>query len=159
MTYHKTSQKFVDLVKSMESCELMAYPDPGTKNDPVKKGIPWTIGYGHTKGVMPGDTCTESQAIQWLHEDAEEAEKAVNELVKVPLSQNQFDALVDFVFNVGKGNFASSTLLRKLNAKLYSEIDAELLRWNKANGKVLGGLVKRRNLEASMFDDEEPDSI
>lgn len=153
----KASPNFISLVMGMESCILTAYPDPGTKNDPVKKGNPWTIGYGHTKGVVPGMTCTKAQAIAWLYADAAEAEDAVNELVKVPLSQNQFDSLVDFVFNVGRGNFASSTLLKKLNAKLYDQVDAEIVKWNKANGKVLGGLVKRRTLEANLFDDQAPD--
>jgi lysozyme len=157
-TYSKNG---ISLTKQSESCELEAYPDPGTKDDPdpLKRGIPWTIGYGHTKGVYTGMTCTPEQAEDWLVEDIASSIKTVNDLVKVELSQNQFDALVDFAFNVGRGNFLKSELLQKLNEGRYSEVDDELKEWNLAGGKVMGGLVKRRQREADLFDDEEPDSI
>lgn len=141
-----------------EGCELEAYPDPGTKDDPIKKGFPWTIGYGHTKGVYPGMKCTQAQAEAWLREDIKWAQDTVNDMVNVSLDQSQFDALVDFVFNVGRPQFATSTLLRKLNQGLYSEIDAELRKWVFANGKKLGGLIARREKGTEMFDDEPPTS-
>lgn len=158
MTY---SEKGLKRTQEFESCSLVAYPDPATKNDPdpLKRGKPWTIGWGHTKGVYPGMTCTQEQADLWLLEDLSFAIRTVNELVKVPLTQNQFDVLVDFVFNVGRANFIKSELLEKLNKGGYSEVDAELLEWIYANGKVMKGLIRRREAGAAAFEDEEPDSI
>jgi lysozyme len=77
--------------------------------------------------------------------------KQVNKLIKVEVTQNQFDALVDFAYNVGVGNLASSTLLKKLNAKLYAEVAEQFLRWNKAGGVVLTGLTRRREAEKKLF--------
>ena len=154
----KMSDAGLELTMSSEGCEYVAYPDPATKDDPVKKGKPWTIGYGHTKGVYEGMTCTHEQAVAWLKEDIKWAEATVNELVDVPLTQGQFDALVDFTFNVGRGNLAKSELLAKLNEGRYDEIDDELREWNLANGRVMKGLVTRRERAADMFDDEPPTS-
>lgn len=121
----------------------------------------WTIGWGHTKGVKKGDTCTELQADRWLDEDCDEAEAAVERYVVVPLNQNQFDALVCFVFNIGVGSpaggrfgasgFRGSTMLMRLNAGLYTEAAGQFPRWNKSNGKVLEGLTKRRYKERDLF--------
>ena len=144
----KTSQSGLDFIADHEGLELTAYADPATG------GEPWTNGYGHTKGVKPGDTCTKEQAMQWLAEDVETAEKAVLRMVDVPLSQNQFDALVSFVFNCGAGNFEKSTLLRLLNDLDYDGASEQFQRWNKAAGKVMAGLTKRRHAEAALFDGE-----
>ena len=132
-------------IKGYEGCVLTAYPDPGTGNEP------WTIGVGHTGGVVPGMTITEDEAGDLLREDIQSSEDAVNHLVTVPITQGQYDALVSFTFNLGQGALAQSTLLRKLNAGDYSGAAAEFSRWNQAAGKVLPGLVTRRAAEAKMF--------
>ncbi len=121
-----------------------------------------TIGYGHLihrgrcTGSEPAELragITEQRALRILHADAAVAAEAVRTSVKVPLDQQQFDALVSFTFNLGAGNLRSSTLLRKLNAGDYDSVPAELSRWNKAGGKVLRGLVKRREAEGALFRD------
>lgn len=137
------SERGLDLTREFEGCRFRAYQDTG--------GI-WTIGYGHTKGVKLGDECDMKQAVKWLQEDVQEAVDAVNRLVKVKINQAQFDALVDFVFNLGAGAFAKSTLLRMLNAYDYVGATAQFARWNKDNGKVVAGLTRRRAAEAKMFE-------
>src|SRR6185437_16618637 len=107
----------------------------------------WTIGYGHTNGVHPGMVCDQDQADQWLAEDIQGAEYVVNKVVTAPLNQNQFDALVDFVFNLGSGNFQSSTLLKLLNQGDYAGASAEFPKWNHAGGRELAGLTVRRLAE------------
>jgi lysozyme len=144
----QTSANGLAFIRDHEGCELHAYPDPGSG------GEPWTIGVGHTGGVKPGDTCTMEQAMQWLKEDVQEAEEAVNRLVKVELSQDQFDALVSLVFNIGGGNFAKSTLLKKINALNFEGAADEFPRWNRAAGRVMAGLTKRRHAEQSLFQSE-----
>lgn len=135
-----------NLTEVSESLRLAAYPDPGTG------GAPWTIGYGHTgPDVEPGMTCNAAQAQAWLMGDIATAENAVHRLVTVRLTQDQFDALVDFTFNLGARNLATSTLLKKLNAGDYAGADAEFGKWNMAAGKVLPGLTKRRAAEAGLF--------
>lgn len=138
------SQEGLDFIQDVEGCKLYSYLDTG--------GV-WTIGVGHTgPDVTKGQTCTLEQAMKWLEEDCEEAMAAINALVKVPLTQHQFDALTSFVFNVGTGAFAKSTLLRKLNLKDYEGASGQFHRWNKDNGKEILGLTKRRLLEQSVFD-------
>jgi lysozyme len=144
----KTSQSGLDFIAEHEGLELTAYPDPGSG------GEPWTIGVGHTGGVKPGDTCTKHEALQWLAEDVETAEKAVNRLVKVDLTQDMFNSLVSFVFNCGAGNFEKSTLLKLLNAGDYDGAKGQFPRWNKAAGREMAGLTKRRHAEAALFDGE-----
>lgn len=139
------SQAGLALTELFEGCKLIAYPDPATG------GKPWTIGYGHTKGVSKGMRCTKEQAEKWLLEDVQESVDAVNKYVQVELTQGMFDSLVDFVFNLGEGNFFKSTLLRKLNNRDYKGADAEFIKWNKAAGKVMDGLTKRRLAEADQF--------
>lgn len=121
-----------------------------------------TIGYGHLvhrgrcTGSEPAELragITEQRALRMLHADAAVAAEAVRTSVNVPLDQQQFDALLSFTFNLGAGNLRSSTLLRKLNAGDYGSVPAELSRWNKAGGKVLRGLVKRREAEGALFRD------
>lgn len=135
----------LDLIKKFEGCKLKAYPDPGTG------GYPWTIGYGHTKDVKPGDTCTQEQAEAWLLEEAEEFAKQVRALVTVDLYNYELDALTSFAYNVGIGNLKKSTLLKKLNAGDRLGASAEFGKWNKAAGKILPGLTKRREQERLLF--------
>lgn len=111
----------------------------------------WTIGYGHTRGVREGETCTPEQAAAWLQNDVAGAVITVCHMVDVSLTQGQFDALVSLVFNIGSGNFQGSTLLRKLNAKDYSGAADEFLKWNHQAGRVLDGLTKRREAERQRF--------
>lgn len=142
----KTGSNGISLIKQFEGCMLKAYPDPATG------GAPWTIGYGHTgNDVRPGMVWTQVQADSALISDLAQCERAVSRLVNVNLTQNQFDALVSFVFNVGSGNLQSSTLLRKLNSGDYRGAAEEFPRWNKAAGKVMVGLTKRRAAERELF--------
>jgi lysozyme len=138
-----TSQKGLDLIKSFEGLRLSAYKDV--------VGVV-TIGYGTTSGVKMGDTITKERAEQLLREDVERFESQVLRLVKVPLTQGQHDALVSFVYNLGAGNLSNSTLLRLLNAGDYAGAAAQFNRWNKAGGKVLSGLVRRRAAERALFE-------
>lgn len=146
-----TSDRGLALIKISEGLETEAYPDPGNRIT----GEPWTIGYGHTRGVRRGDTCTEEQATDWLRTDLEAAEGAVRRLVDVPLTQMQFDALVSFVFNVGAGAFGNSTLLRLLNAGDAAGAAGQFRRWNRGADGVLPGLVVRRAAERTLFLSQE----
>ena len=131
------------LTEQFEGCKLTAYQDI--------RGI-WTIGYGHTgHDVRPGLTITQDEAEQLLLHDIESAVNTVNHLVTVQITQHEFDALVDFTFNVGSGNFASSTLLRYLNAGLLDAAAKEFERWDKAAGVVVAGLLRRRIAEENWF--------
>ena len=143
-----TSDTGLKFIAEHEGMRLKAYPDPGTG------GEPWTIGVGHTGGVSPCDTCTEAQALEWLREDVAEAEAAINELVTTDITQPQYDALVSFIFNCGRGNFAKSTLLKKVNADDVDGAAAEFSKWDMAAGRHLAGLTKRRLAEAALFQDE-----
>ena len=138
----KTSQYGIDLIKHFEGCELKAYKCPA--------GV-WTIGYGHTKGVEPGDEWSEDHANHMLEVELEEYEGYVSKYVTAPLGQNQFDALVSWTYNLGGGNLSASTMLKVLNAGEYEEVPNQMLRWNKAGGKVLEGLTRRRQAEGDMF--------
>lgn len=138
----KTGIKGVNLIKEFEGLRLKAYKCPADI---------WTIGYGHTAGIGPDNIITEEQAISLLYQDVAESERAVNQYVYVQLTQNQFDALVSFVFNLGVGNFRTSTLLKKLNAGDYDGAAQEFGRWIHASGKVLPGLVRRRQVERTLF--------
>ena len=135
-------QKGIDLIKHFEGCELNAYKCPA--------GV-WTIGYGHIKGVSEGMSITQEQAEQMLLDELKEYENYINELVTVNLSQNQFDALVSWVYTLGPANLQSSTLLKVLNSGDYSGVPAQIERWNKAGGKVLEGLIRRREAESALF--------
>ena len=139
------SETGLELIKDHEGCVLTAYPDPGTGGDP------WTLGYGSTRGVTQGMMITREEADARLREDVHNAEQCVNRSTNVILTQNQFDALVSFVFNVGCKAFQGSTLLRKLNAGDIDGAANEFQRWNKGGGKVLKGLVIRRKSEEETF--------
>ena len=139
----KTSSIGVYLIKMFESFRSDPY---------ICEGGKWTNGWGHTKGVTKDSKpVTISQGEANLAADLKEFEDAVNSLVKVPLLQCQFDALVSFAFNLGANALAGSTLLKNLNAGDYKGAADQFLRWNKAGGKVLRGLEKRRAAERSMF--------
>lgn len=138
----KTSEEGKALIKKFEGCELKAYLCPAQV---------WTIGYGHTAGVNEGDVCTQEDADRMLAEDLEEFEGYVREAVSVPLEQNEFDALVAWTYNLGPGNLRSSTMLKKLNDSKFEDVPSEMRRWNKSGGKVLDGLVRRREAEALLF--------
>lgn len=142
-----TSQTGINLIKGFEGKRLTAYDDG--------VGV-WTIGYGTIKypngvRVKKGDTCTDAQAESYLKNDLVKFESAINRLVKAPLNQNQFDALASFTYNLGETNLSKSTLLKKLNAKDYASAADQFLVWNRAGGKVLNGLVRRREAERNLF--------
>ena len=117
---------------------------------PTPKDV-WTIGWGHTRNVEEGDTCTVEQAEEWLRADCYDAERAVNRLVHVELTQNQFDALTSLVFNIGSTNFATSTIRKLLNVQDFAAAAEQFPRWNKQKGKVLNGLTRRRKIERALF--------
>ena len=138
----KTSDKGIDLIKKYEGFRAKAYKCPADK---------WTIGYGHTLNVKSTDVITLDEAESFLRQDVEFAEKEVNRH-NLNINQNQFDALVSFVFNLGVGNFARSTLLRKIKSNANDPtIRKEFERWVYAGGKVLNGLVRRRKEEADLY--------
>ena len=139
---HKIGSKGLEMIKHFEGLELKAYQ--------CAAGV-WTIGYGHTKGIQPGMVITEETANDMLVEELEEYENYINSMVECPLSQNQFDALVSWVYNLGPANLQASTLLKVLNAGDYAGVPAQIKRWNKAGGKVLEGLTRRRQAEADLF--------
>jgi lysozyme len=142
----RTGRDGVELIRHFEGCRFDAYLCPA--------GV-WTIGYGHTADVKEGDSIDQEAAEAFLIEDLEKFEQAVMRLVEVPLTQQQFDALVSWTFNLGAGNLAESTLLRKLNNYQYAEVPEQMMRWVKAGGQVLDGLVKRRAAEAALFQNKD----
>lgn len=144
------SKDLLELVKKYEGCRLQAYTDP--------IGI-WTIGYGHTANVVPNMVITQQAADQLLTEDLEKFQKGVKQLINVPLKQCQIDALTSFSFNVGLGNLQKSTLLKKVNNSDLEGASKEFEKWNKAGGKVLNGLVKRREAEKELFLKEGADMV
>jgi len=142
----KTSDEGISLIKKFEGCRLEPY---------FCSGNVLTIGYGHTKDVIENMSITEDTAEALLKEDLKDFEEQVSNLVKVELNQNQFDALIAWTFNLGSGNLSSSTLLKKLNNSEYDEVPEQIKRWNKAGGKVLEGLIRRREAEALLFEGKD----
>lgn len=143
----QTSEKGIALIKQFEGCKLTAYQD--------SVGV-WTIGYGWTqpvdgKPIRAGMTIKQETAERLLKTGLISYESDVSRLVKVGLTQGQFDALVSFTYNLGARSLSTSTLLRKLNAGDYAGAADEFLRWNKAGGKVLNGLTRRREAERALF--------
>ncbi len=138
----RTSQKGIDLIKSFEGLRLKSYDDG--------VGVQ-TIGYGATRGVTKGMAITQEQAERMLKNDIARFEPEIEKLVKVPLNQNQWDALMSFTYNLGSTNLASSTLLKLLNAGDYARAAEQFGRWNKAGGQVFAGLTKRRAAEQALF--------
>jgi lysozyme len=146
----KLNKAGLALIKSHEGLRLDAYPDPATNADP------WTIGYGHTSAagapkVYKGLKITKQEAEDILKRDLETFERHVNSRLKVPVNPNQFAALVSFCFNVGPGNFDKSGVLKAVNAGQFDLVPARLMLWNKAAGKVMRGLTRRRAEEGDLF--------
>lgn len=139
----KTSAIGRKLIKTFEGYRSEAYLCPAGR---------WTIGYGHTSGVEPGDTCTREEADEFLKEDLINAENAVN-AQNLNLSQTQFDALVSFVYNIGSGAFQDSTLLKllKQDTAARDTLETEWKKWKYSNKQVLKGLVRRRAAEWSLY--------
>ncbi|HHA1840134.1 TPA: lysozyme [Enterobacter asburiae] len=143
----QTSDKGIALIKQFEGCKLTAYQD--------SVGV-WTIGYGWTqpvdgKPIRAGMTIKQETAERLLKTGMVSYENDVSRLVKVGLTHGQFDALVSFTYNLGARSLSTSTLLRKLNAGDYAGAADEFLLWNKAGGKVLNGLTRRREAERALF--------
>lgn len=141
----KLSQRGIGLIKQFEGYSSKAYPDPSTG------GAPWTIGYGTTKGVKPGMIITAEQAEKMLRDDVAKFESGVSSLITAPTTQGQFDAMVSLAYNIGLGNFGKSTLLKKHNARCYTCAADQFRVWNRANGKVMNGLTKRRAAERQVY--------
>lgn len=141
----KLSQRGIDLIKQFEGYSSKAYPDPATG------GAPWTIGYGTTNGVKPGMVITAEQAEKMLRDDVAKLESGVSALLTAPTTQGQFDAMVSLAYNIGLGNFGKSTLLKKHNARCYTCAADQFRVWNRANGKVMNGLTKRRSAEREVY--------
>jgi len=133
----------VSLIKEFEGLRLRAYiplPNDG-----------WTIGYGHTATAHSGMVITEEEAERLLRVDILWVEEAINRNVGVALTQNQYDALASWVYNLGETNLRKSTLLRKLNEGDYRGAGKEFLRWNKYKGETLSGLTRRREAEVALW--------
>jgi len=144
------SKEGLALIKKFEGCELKAYRCPANV---------LTIGYGVTKGVTEDMEITQQEANEMLAGELIEYTEYINNMVKVALNQSQFDALTAWIYNLGPTNFKDSTLLRVLNEGRYNEVPQEIKRWNKANGQVLNGLIKRREAEALLFQSKEWENV
>jgi len=140
------SQEGLALIKKFEGCRLKAYRCSANV---------LTIGYGHTGGVKEDDNISQPEADELLKEDIAKFEEYVNDNVIVELKQYQFDALVAWTFNLGPGNLRESTMLKKLNDADYASVPFEMRRWNKAGGKTLDGLIRRRQAEGLLFENKE----
>lgn len=132
-----------DICKQFEGLRLQAYRCPA--------GV-WTIGYGHTHGVYEGMIIEMDMAEKLLNDDLNKCRQQVRRLVKIALTENQFEALIDFCFNLGAGNLKKSTLLKMVNLDPDDPaIRGEFLKWVKVNNRVMPGLVKRRSAEADLY--------
>lgn len=145
----KTSENGISFIKRREDFRSEAYQD--------EEGN-WTIGYGHTEGVKPGDTITKQKAEESLRIHIARVENAINRMVTVPLTQDQFDALVSFAYNIGTHAFYNSTLRRLLNLGCYEVVTHEMSNWRfvtlPSGEKVESkGLMQRRALEGTLFRD------
>ena len=138
----KISEDGLELIKKFEGCETCAYQD--------SVGV-WTIGFGHTKGVEEGQTCSIEDAESMLADEMDEYEGYINNMVKVELQQHEFDSLVAWVYNLGPTNLGESTMLKVLNGGQFDRVPDEMNRWTRAGGEILEGLVRRRQAESLMF--------
>jgi len=138
----RISDAGIALIQEFEGLRLASYRDP--------VGV-WTVGYGHTKTARPGQRISIEQAEQLLRDDLAVFEACVRRAVLVELNQNEADALISLAFNVGCGAVARSTLVRKINAGDRKGAADEFLRWDKAGGKRLQGLARRRRAERELF--------
>ena len=150
----RMSNAGIALIKEFEGCRLKAYRCPASV---------WTIGYGHTSAagapdVNPDSTITQDEAEEILRRDLQQYERGVEKMVKVEITQGQFDALVDFAYNAGVGALQKSTLLKKINAGDFDAAPTEFMKWTKGGGKELAGLVRRRRAEVKLWRglDERP---
>jgi lysozyme len=142
----RINQAGLRLLMASEGCVLTAYPDPGSG------GAPWTIGFGHCgPEVVPGLRITRDEADRLLMEDLAKFEKAVDDLVKVEIGENQRSAVICFVYNVGVNAFKRSTLLKLMNQRDMAGASRQFSLWTKAGKRVLPGLVMRRRNEAALF--------
>jgi len=140
------NQAGIDLVKRFEGCKLNAYPDPGTGSQP------WTIGYGHTGAdVQPHTVWTQVQADAVLTNELDNVYETINSICGPNLAENQYAALTSLVYNIGVSNFRTSTLLMLLNKRAYSAAADCFLNWDHAGGKVMPGLLARRQAERELF--------
>ena len=144
----KTSINGIAIMHYFERCCLQAYPDPGSKD-----GLPMTIGWGDTgPDVVRGLVITQDDAdARFARRISKEFEPGIMSMVKFPLTQGQFDAMVCLSYNIGLGNFRSSTLLRKFNAGDVPGAESQFAVWNKNDGKVMLGLRRRRAAEQALF--------
>ena len=142
----KISQEGLSLIKKFEGLRLKAYKCSANV---------LTIGYGHTGGGKETDKITLEEADSLLKKDIAKFEEYVSDNVMVKLNQSQFDALVAWTFNLGPGNLRESTMLKKLNNQEYESVPFEMRRWNKAGGKTLDGLIRRREAESLLFESKE----
>ena len=138
----KISEDGLELIKKFEGCETSAYQD--------SVGV-WTIGFGHTKDVEEGQTCSIEDAESMLTDEMDEYEGYINNMVKVDLQQHEFDSLVAWVYNLGPTNLGESTMLKVLNGGQFDRVPNEMNRWTRAGGEILEGLVRRRQAESLMF--------
>jgi len=138
----KISEDGLELIKKFEGCETSAYQD--------SVGV-WTIGFGHTKDVEEGQTCSIEDAESMLADEMDEYEGYINNMVKVDLQQHEFDSLVAWVYNLGPTNLGESTMLKVLNGGQFDRVPDEMNRWTRAGGEILEGLVRRRQAESLMF--------
>lgn len=135
-----------ELIKKFEGCRLKAYPDPGTGGDP------WTIGWGHTgPDVFPGLTITQAQADSLFEKDIKPRVKSVKEMIKREYTDDQLCALLSFAYNCGTVALQKSTLLRYFNEGKTLDAADQFLLWNRAGGRILSGLTKRRQAERELF--------
>jgi lysozyme len=135
------SVKAFDLIRRFEGLRLEAYQDV--------VGV-WTVGFGTTRGVEPGMVITKEQAEAMLRTEVARIEQMIDGMITAPVTRGQFDACVSFAYNLGCGNLMKSTVLKKVNARDPSAA-AEFLRWDRAGGKVLAGLTRRRQAERELF--------
>lgn len=140
------SEEGLSLIKKFEGCELKSYRCSANV---------LTIGYGHTKGVEEDQEITQEEAEEMLVSELGEYEGYINDMVECDLEQHQFDALVAWVYNLGPTNLRSSTMLKRLNSNDLDDVPNQIKRWDKAGGKVLAGLTRRREAEALMFQNKE----
>ena len=133
----------IALIKSFENCRLVSYLDIGKK---------WTIGWGHRDATTgPGQSCTQQQADAWFVHDIATVANQLSRIVKVPLTDNQFSALVSLTYNLGIGRIESSLTLKLLNQKNYKVVPNHMLLWNRVDGVLSSGLIRRRKAEVALW--------
>ncbi len=140
------NKEALELIKYYEGLRLVAYPDPGSKD-----GLPWTIGYGHTKGVKKGDKITKARAEELLVEDLKDAEAVIEKHVKVELNENQYGALVSFIHNLGESQFAKGSVKAYINSGRLAEVPGRMALYRLNDGRVMEGLVRRRSAEGVLW--------